>query len=227
MTDQFMKKRLKKKIEKRNKFDPWAWITDLRSSPEKALECPYIRRFDGVAWWWILTKQPQLADLCNWQNFNGWDWASLLGFMPQYADKCSWGKLAGRDWRLLLLKRPDFFAKCDIEKLKWDDCKALLSDSSPLPDTAKEKVLQRYKQFKYAIGSLDGYNLKREKSQCGNCRFLISCITDHCCLYFPDEIPSEYWMNRKMCSHYSFRNLADSAEFLEFVKKYIAVKDKL
>ena len=219
-----MKKRLKKKIAKRNKFDPWEWIAVLLALPEKAVNCPCIKHFDGVAWWWILSQQPQLADLCNWQNFQGWDWAFLLGFMPQYADNCRWNKLAGRDWRFLLLKRPEFFEKCDIEKLQWSDCKDLLSDSSPLSDTAKEKVLQRYKQFKYVRGSLDGYGLAKEKSQCGECRFLISYVADCCCLYFPEGIPTEHWRNRKMCPYYLCCKAEDSLDLQDITRQFMTLQ---
>lgn len=223
-----MKKRLHKKLTKKLLAYPmtnnWNWAAVLRAAPEKAEQCPVLKKFDGIAWWWILSQHPQLADLCNWQNFQGWDWAFLLGFMPQYADNCRWNKLAGRDWRFLLLKRPEFFEKCDIEKLQWSDCKGLLSDSSPLSDTAKEKVLQRYKQFKYVLGSLDGYGLAKEKSQCGKCRFLISYVADCCCLYFPEGIPTEHWRNRKMCPYYLCRKAEESLDLQDITRQFMTLQ---
>ena len=85
-------------------LDKFDWVEILRFFPERVNECPCLDIFDGVAWWWLLSKQPQLDVLCDWQKLKGLDWAFLLGFMPQYADKCQWQKFNGEDWRNLLIR---------------------------------------------------------------------------------------------------------------------------
>ena len=195
-----MNKRLRKKLTEKLLACPmtnnWNWAVILRSEPEKAAQCPELKNFDGVLWWWILSQQPQLDVLCNWQNFQGWDWAFLLGFMPQYADKCRWNKLDGMDWRLLLLKQPQFAQYCDIEKLEYEDCEKLLDQTSPLDDITQAQISERLKQFKYRIGFLDGYSLSCKESQCGRCRFLGDAFS-HQCLYYPAVLPEKYWTNRE------------------------------
>ena len=70
-----MKKRLQKKLTKKLLVSPMTdnleWAVVLRSEPEKAAQCPVLKQFDGIAWWWILIRQPQLDYLCNWRNFKG------------------------------------------------------------------------------------------------------------------------------------------------------------
>ena len=85
-------------------------------------------------------------------------------------------------------------------------------------------LISRFYDIEEGMISVDGYDLKREKSQCGNCRFLISCITDHCCLYFPDKIPSEYWMNRKKCSHQLCRQAEDPIDLQDIVRQFITLQ---
>ena len=226
---QIMNKRLRKNFTKRLLVSPMTdnlnWAAVLRSEPESVAKCPVLSKFDGVIWWWILTRQPQLDHLCNWRRFNGWDWAFLLGFMPQYADKCRWEKLAGRDWCLLLFRQPQFAKYCDVEKLGYYDCKKLLEPASPVDDITKEKIAERCKKFKYILGHLDGHELSEKKSQCGNCRFH-SCLYD--CLYYPmdydqDWIPSEYWMNDENCPHRSVRNGLKQDDVYNFAIKYAGI----
>ena len=225
-----MNKRLRKKLTKKLLASPMTdklnWAAVLRSEPEKAAQCPVLKQFDGIAWWWILIRQPQLDYLCNWKNFKGNDWSFLLGFMPQYADKCRWNKLEGMDWRLLLLKQPQFAKYCNIEKLGIDDCKKLLEPASGLDDITKAKITERLKQFKYRIGFLDGYWLPSNISQCGRCRFLMTDII-HQCLYFPAGSPNvltdSYWMNRVNCPHRADRSLPAPEELHKFAIKYAVI----
>ena len=64
-----MNKRLRKKLTKKLLASPMTdnldWAAILRSEPEKATQCPVLKKLDGVAWWWILIQQPQVAKQPN------------------------------------------------------------------------------------------------------------------------------------------------------------------
>lgn len=222
-----MNKRLRKKMIKKLLASPMTemldWAVVLRSEPEKAAQCPVLKKLDGVAWWWILIQQPQLDYLCNWKNFKGYDWAFLLGFMPQYADKCRWNKLEGADWRNLLLKQPQFAKFCNFEKLGLEDCEKLLEPESSVDDIAKAKITERLKQFNYRIGFLDGYWHPDKKSQCARCRFLSTCNLWYQCFFYLDEIPYYYLHNMENCPHRANRKNVDPSEIHKFAERYAKI----
>ena len=223
--------------------DKMEWAAVLRFEPEKVVQCPVLKNLDGILWWWILIRQPQLASWCQWSKFKGRDWEFLLGFMPQYADKCRWQKLtgenwcnllikqpqlavncrwwhklSGKNWCKLLLRRPEFFDECDLKKLDYCDCKQLVELSSPLSEDAKEKVRQL--PIQYAVGCFESYEIIHTKSQCYKCRFLSHCAGCYKCLYNPEKIPLDRWINHKKCKFHSFRKLASCRELHEFAVKY-------
>ena len=63
------------------------WAAHLRDYPEDADMCYKWDEFDGEAWLWLLRKQPQFADKCDWSKLNDKNWEELLKVQPQFADK--------------------------------------------------------------------------------------------------------------------------------------------
>ena len=85
-------------------------------------------KLDDSMWLDILACQPRLEKFFDWarvENKPCWSWDFLLRRQPQFADHCDFS-LLGR-WQIvrILTKQPQFADRCDLSLLTPDDRKKL------------------------------------------------------------------------------------------------------
>ena len=127
-------------------------------------------------WVDLLTRQPELADKCDFSEFDGSNWTDLLLKRPQFASKCDWSRLKAWDLLKLLTAQPQFADKCDWNQIDiWDESANLSSMRScrlfrrrsllgkhkrPNYGAAWAALLSEQPQFAYKCdrSKLDGWN---------------------------------------------------------------------
>jgi hypothetical protein len=66
---------------------------------------------NGVNWATLLSRLPELASRCNWDEPDASNWRMLLLEQPQFAEKCDkWDKMSAEDRDLLTEMRPELFS---------------------------------------------------------------------------------------------------------------------
>jgi len=75
-------------------------------------------------WLNILACQPQLEKHFDWslvEKKPSLSWDFLLRRQPQFADRCDFSQLKSHQLRRILMKQPQFIDRCDWSKLTPED----------------------------------------------------------------------------------------------------------
>ena len=108
-------------------LSPFELAGVLRDAPQavEALDMDDVREKLAPDYWLaVLAVQPQLEKLFDWRQVEGrpsYEWDFLLRRQPQFADHCDFSQLRSDQIRRILNKQPQFIDHCDWSKLNPKD----------------------------------------------------------------------------------------------------------
>ena len=108
-------------------LSPFELAGVLRDAPQaaEALDMDDVREKLAPDYWLsVLAVQPQLEKLFDWRQVEGrpsYEWDFLLRRQPQFADHCDFSQLRSDQIRRILNKQPQFIDRCDWPKLNPKD----------------------------------------------------------------------------------------------------------
>ena len=108
-------------------LSPFELAGVLRDAPQavNALDMDDVREKLAPDYWLaVLAVQPQLERYFDWRQVEGrpsYEWDFLLRRQPQFADHCDFSQLRSDQIRRILNKQPQFIDRCDWLKLNPKD----------------------------------------------------------------------------------------------------------
>lgn len=125
----------------RVKLSPNQWLCVLAFQPqlEKYFDWSTVEKRPNTYWSFLLSRQPQFADHCDWPDLTGWQIRQILARQPQLSCRCNLSLLTGKNWSSLLSAQPQFADKCDFGLLDDEDWDNLLKAQPQFSDRRSEK----------------------------------------------------------------------------------------
>ena len=117
--------------------DDWLCVLAFRPQLEKYFDWSRVEKQPNTYWSFLLRRQPQFADHCDWSGLKGWQIRQILASQPQLSCRCDFALLTGKNWSSLLSKQPQFAEKCDFGLLDDEDWDSLLEVHPQFADRRK------------------------------------------------------------------------------------------
>ena len=77
--------------------DMWLNILACRPHLEKYFDWSLVEKKPSMSWDFLLRRQPQFADHCDFSQLRSDQIRRILNKQPQFIDRCDWSKLNPKD----------------------------------------------------------------------------------------------------------------------------------
>ena len=98
----------------------WMCVLAYRPQLEKYFDWSQVEKRPSVYWAYLLRRQPQFADRCDWALLEDWQICQILVRQPQFASRCDWSRLKGWQIREILERQPQLKTP-ELERLIEED----------------------------------------------------------------------------------------------------------
>lgn len=140
-------------------------------------------------WVFLLERQPQFADGCDFSKFTADEWSSLLGGQNEFVEKCCIGKFTGKDRKKIVLAAPVLADKMDFDGFTPHEWVC---------------VLKKYPE----VGRC--YNLNALSVECRV--MIMKRLPDFADMLHVDDFSGDYW-TEVLCYQPSLERLCDFNKF--------------